>query len=83
MQRWQRQGPDYDLSPGLVHYLDDLRHVASPDARGSFLDDTYVPADPQLEKANRVEMTEDVVYLTEHQRAIVDAALVAECQAQG
>jgi len=53
------------------------------DARGSFLDRTYLPPDPEREAANRRAMTGEVVYLTEHRRALVDAALVAECQAQG
>src|SRR5580765_1608931 len=53
------------------------------DARGSFLNRTYLPPDAELEARNRSEMTEDVVYLTDQQRGLVDAALLAECQAQG
>src|SRR5688500_1261457 len=53
------------------------------DARGSFRDRTYLPPDPALQEANRSAMTGDVVYLTDRQRALVDAALVNECRAQG
>jgi len=53
------------------------------DARGSFQNRTYLPPDAELERANRAAMTEEVVYLTEQQRALVDAVLIAECQAQG
>jgi len=52
------------------------------DARGSFLDRTFLAPDTQLETVNRAALTEDVVILTQHQRAIVDATLVAECHAQ-
>src|SRR5438552_15945845 len=53
------------------------------DARGSFRDGTYLPADAKLEQANRAVMTGSPVYLTDRQRAIVDAAIVLECVAQG
>jgi hypothetical protein len=53
------------------------------DARGSFRGRTYLVPNPELEEANRSEMKGDVVYLTDRQRAIVDATLVNECQAQG
>jgi REP element-mobilizing transposase RayT len=53
------------------------------DPRGSFRDRTYLPPHPEIEKANRSALTGDIVYLTDRQRAIVDAALVNECSAQG
>jgi len=53
------------------------------DPRGSFLDSTYVPPDLALEETNRAQLTDDAVYLTDHQRAIVDASLVDACLAQG
>jgi hypothetical protein len=53
------------------------------DARGSFADRTYLPPNPELERANRSEMAGDAVYLTDPQRASVDATLVNECLAQG
>ena len=52
------------------------------DARGSFLGRTFPSPDPDREQANRSAMPGDVVYLTDHQRAIVDATLVNECLAQ-
>src|SRR5262249_59133834 len=36
-----------------------------------------------LEEANRGQLTGEAVYLTDHQRAIVDTSLVDECLAQG
>jgi hypothetical protein len=53
------------------------------DARGSFLDQSYVPADPDLERINRAQMTGEAISLTEVQRAIVDDVLVRECASQG
>ena len=53
------------------------------DARGSFLDRTYLRPNAELEAANRAQMTGEVVSLTDQQRAIVDAAIVNECLAQG
>src|SRR5262245_17073572 len=53
------------------------------DARGSFLHRTFLPPDPDREDANRLQLTGDVVYLTDRQRAIVDATLVKECLTQG
>src|SRR5438067_736334 len=53
------------------------------DARGSFRDRTYLLPDRNLEEANRSEMTGDLVFLTDRQRTLIDAALVSECLAQG
>jgi REP element-mobilizing transposase RayT len=53
------------------------------DARGSFLNQTYLPPDPEMEEANLSQMTGDAVCLTDQQRAIVDTTLVNECLAQG
>jgi len=53
------------------------------DARGSFLDRTYLRPDRELERANRSALTGEIVCLSDRQRAIVDTTLVAECAAQG
>jgi REP element-mobilizing transposase RayT len=53
------------------------------DARGSFVDGKYQPPSAELERANRSAMTGEVIQLTSHQRSLVDAVLVNECQAQG
>jgi hypothetical protein len=53
------------------------------DARGSFLDQTYLRPNCELEQANGAAMTGEIVYLSGRQRAIVEATLVNECSAQG
>ena len=52
------------------------------DPRGSYLGSRFLTADLTLEVSMREEMTEDAVYLTDAQRALVDATLVSECAAQ-
>ncbi|MFL5342373.1 MAG: hypothetical protein ACJ8F7_19670 [Gemmataceae bacterium] len=53
------------------------------DARGSFVDHSYFPADPELERSSRSQMTGDSIYLTDAQRGIVDETIVNECTRQG
>ena len=53
------------------------------DLRGSHLDGRYLPPDPTLEEAMPEALADDPVYLTDAQRALVHAALAAECAAQG
>src|SRR5271166_5362901 len=53
------------------------------DARGSFLDRTYLRPTRELERANRSAMTGEIVYMSDRQRAIVETTLVNECSAQG
>ena len=53
------------------------------DKRGSYFFSQYLPPDAELEESMRERLTEEPVYLTDHQRAIVDAAIVEECTKQG
>src|SRR5262245_44962709 len=57
--------------------------MAHGDARGSFLDRTYLLPDPERERGGQSQMTGDAVYLTDEQRAAADKSLVEECRAQG
>jgi hypothetical protein len=45
------------------------------DARGSFRDRKYLVPDPELEAANRSEMTGKVLYLAAPERAIVGSSV--------
>jgi hypothetical protein len=53
------------------------------DSRGSYLDRQYLPPDRELEESMRSELSGEKIFLTESQRALVDAALVKECAEQG
>ena len=54
------------------------------DERGSFdRRGNYVPPDPARREAAAAKLTEDPVYLTPDQRAVVDALLVDACSRRG
>ncbi len=50
------------------------------DSRGSYFDSRPVLPDPIREETMRRQMSEDPVYLTDSQRALVDAILVDACE---
>jgi REP element-mobilizing transposase RayT len=53
------------------------------DKRGSYIGKSPIAPDTELEAMMRDEMTEDPVYLSEEQRAVVEACIRKECEGQG
>jgi hypothetical protein len=43
----------------------------------------FIVSDPDLQDSMRAEMTDEPVFLSDAQRAIVDKAIVSECETQG